>query len=156
MSRLEELIAALERATGPSPELDAKIGATLFAGEGAYAAKSPFNGEWCVYKGVDRNGREKLYENRSVPHALWIGAYTVSIDVAVALVERVMPGWFWRGGNVPVGKYERGAYQHGWGHISRTDASNCDRNDEFTGWASTPAIALCIAALKAKLSQEEA
>ncbi|MGN6776941.1 hypothetical protein [Rhizobium sp.] len=78
------------------------------------------------------------------------------IDAAVALVNRVLPGWFWRGGNVPAGKYERGAYQHGWGHISKTDASNCDRDDEFTGWAATPELALCIAVLRAKLAQEEA
>ncbi|NTG73245.1 hypothetical protein G6M02_07865 [Agrobacterium rhizogenes] len=76
------------------------------------------------------------------------------IDAAVALLGRVKPGWFWRGGDVPVGKYERGEYQHGWAHISKTDASNCDRDDEFTGWAATPVLALLIATLRA-LAQEK-
>lgn len=92
---LPDLIAKLEQAEGPSRELDAEIRAMLFAGDDAYAAKSPFNGEWCVYKGVDRNGREKLHENRTVPHALWNGEYTASIDAAVALVNRVLPDAFW-------------------------------------------------------------
>ena len=145
MSRLEELIAALEKAEGPSPELDAKIRATLFAGEGAYAAKSPFNGEWCVYKGVDRNGREKLYENRSVPHALWIGAYTGSIDASVALVEHVSP---------PTTMNIRIA-SDGSAHV-QIFAHPEHRGLDPRGQHAIPAIALCIAALKAKLSQEEA
>jgi hypothetical protein len=142
MSKLEELIAELGNATGPSPKLDAEIRATLFAEEGAYAAKSPINGAWCVYKGVDRSGREKLHENRTVPHTLWIGEYTASLDAAVALVNRVLPG---------------SAVMMGWAQSPSTKP--WARVGAWTGPDATganQAIALCVACLRAKLAQEEA
>ncbi len=146
MQKLEELIAALENATGPSLQLDGMI----------WCAANNFefvmwDGAGCVY----RDPCSPKWDNGiKHAHASTVRPYSASIDAAVALLGRVKPGWFWRGGNVPAGKYERGEYQHGWDHISRTDASNCDRDDEFTGWAATPELALLIAILRAKLSQE--
>ncbi|OJU50847.1 MAG: hypothetical protein BGO02_03955 [Brevundimonas sp. 67-6] len=77
--------------------------------------------------------------------------FTTSLDAALALAERVLPGWYWRAGRTPLGHWHHGRYTYGWAHVSRTDASNCDRGDEATGWAATPAIALVIATLRAKL-----
>lgn len=74
---------------------------------------------------------------------------TTSLDAALALAERVLPGWYWRAGNTPIGRWHHGRYTHGWAHLSRKDASNCDRGDEATGWAATAPLALCIAILKA-------
>ena len=79
--------------------------------------------------------------------------FTTSLDAALALAERVLPGWYWRAGRTPLGQWHHGRYTYGWAHLSRTDASNCDRGDEATGWAATPALALCAAIL---LAQSEA
>lgn len=75
---------------------------------------------------------------------------TTSLDAALALAERVLPGWYWRAGRTPLGHWHYGRYTYGWVHLSRTDASNCDRGDEATGWAATPALALCAAILRAQ------
>lgn len=71
--------------------------------------------------------------------------FTDSVDAAIRLLKKVLPGWFWRCGATPL-------FPNGWAHVSRTDASNCDRRDEVScssGKAATPAIALCIATLRA-------
>jgi hypothetical protein len=62
---------------------------------------------------------------------------TTSIDDALALAERVLPGWCWmierhKNGTATAGLHEWNAY--------------CEA-DQFT--ANTPALALCIAILKA-------
>lgn len=56
--------------------------------------------------------------------------YTTSLDAAIALVERLLPGWWWEidaAGNATVFKAPRYVVEH----------------------AATPALALCLAALKA-------
>lgn len=89
MADLSSLIARLEKAEGPSLELDAHIRlALLVNNDAAYVMQSPFNGAWLIYAG-EHNGRPRLYENldRSVTNDLWRGAYTSSIDAAVSLAE---------------------------------------------------------------------
>lgn len=81
--------------------------------------------------------------------------YTTSLDDALALVERVLPGWFWRGGRVPSGRWTGRRYVHGWAHLQRSHADHCDRKDEATGWGEDVPIALCIALLRALTAQEQ-
>jgi len=148
MQKLEELIAALEKADGPRRDLDADI---LEATGGCAHRETEY---YCIEDGNDVDSGFTCKRCHKDTYGERVPTFTASMDAALALLAIVKPGWFWRGGYVPAGKYERGEYQHGWGHISRTDASNCDRDDEFTGWAATPALAILIATLRAKLSQE--
>lgn len=80
-------------------------------------------------------------------------AYTASIDAALALVERKLPGWFWRGGHVPSFHWTGTRNVDCWAHLSRTDASNCDKEDEATGWCNTVPLALVAALLHALAHQ---
>lgn len=94
MTDLSSIIELVEKATGPSDELDANIRCALLVKDtAAYVAQSTHNGAWLIYSG-EYNGRPRLYENRdrSISHEVWRGGYTASIDAAVALAERVMPG----------------------------------------------------------------
>lgn len=61
-----------------------------------------------------------------------VPAYTSSVDAAVALAEKVLPGWKWYAGNWNV-------------HAA---VLSPDRNNDQRAVAATPAIALCIAVLK--------
>lgn len=98
MTGYADIIERLEKATRPSEELDANIRCALLAPDGAYVRQSEINGRWCIYFG-ERGGRPNLFEPdrlRHVPHDLWRGAYTASLDAAIALVEAKLPGWGWR------------------------------------------------------------
>lgn len=78
MTDLTELLARVEAATGPDRELDAEI-----------------------FIRVARDGDDSIVYNRQI-EKVWIGRdwfdfprYSGSVDAALALVERVLPGW-WR------------------------------------------------------------
>jgi hypothetical protein len=76
----DELIAALEKATGPSQKLDAHILAVIYAPD-ADVRQSPFNARWCLY----RSGTLRTIEDRHIPKENI--KYTESIDAAVSLYE---------------------------------------------------------------------
>lgn len=144
---ITSLIEKLEGAAGPSIALDAEICWTLERDR----ATSAF------WRGAMGRPGPLPDEFSRLPHGLGMASleagspnYTASLDVALALAERVLPGWYWRAGRTPLGQWHHGRYTYGWAHLSRTDASNCDRGDESTGWAATPALALCAAILRAK------
>lgn len=65
--------------------------------------------------------------------------YTASLDAVIALCERVLPGWSWA---VDSGY----AANH---HKSHAEAWTGD--DEGSGDAATPALALCAAIIKARM-----
>ena len=80
------------------------------------------------------------YRNKwGVPH------WTTSLDAAVALIGEKLPGWKWSAGTTVGGS--------GYGCVEDDDQ---DAEDElgFDGWASTPALSLCIALLAALQSQD--
>ena len=79
---------------------------------------------------------------------------TASIDAALALVERLLPGWFWRGGHVPSFHWTGSRNVDCWAHLSRTDASNCDKGDESTGWCDSVPLAILAALLKALIEND--
>lgn len=125
-----ELIEKLERANGPSRELDAEIKAHVYGGT---AMQSPFNGNWCVYQaGASDPRRDRVMERpRHVLHEVWANdRYTASIDAAIGLVPE---GWGW-------------TLQSDGGPGPMAFVKGCERYQ--VGF--TPAIAICIAALKAK------
>lgn len=137
MQKLEELIAALERAEGPDRWLDAKVAAAL---EPHRFDASPFsnirpipNFRLGKSEGVIRFEGGGLMDMRFFP------AVTASIDAAVALVDRVLPEvkleitttGFKPGCTVVMGGTVTGG-----------------------AYAATPALAITIATLRAKLSQE--
>jgi len=68
-------------------------------------------------------------------------------EAALALVERKLPGWYWRAGKMTAPKWERGAYQPFWAHIQSTHSDHCDREDEATGYAATAPLAIILALL---------
>jgi hypothetical protein len=131
---LPELIAALEAATGPSRQLDAEIARAVYAPDGR-VKQSPFNGEWCVYHPTQDRTLDRVR----------VLQFTASIDAALTLVPE---GWVWA--------------VHGPDSGNLAYACLCDRDviQPPEPWletyptqeshAATPAIALCIAALRAR------
>jgi hypothetical protein len=129
-----DLIARLEAATGPDRELDARIWCAVFAPEGAYVERSRFNGEWCIYHGKSvRSGEPRLWEAKNSR----VRPVTESLDAALTLVP--VGGWRW--------------------HVDYRPGAQCWHglsspfNDECDSLGATPAIALCIAALKARAAR---
>lgn len=140
IDRLNELRERVEKATGASLELDARIRAAFFAPEDAYAEQSEINGAWVVYRG-ERNGRPKLYEpSYDLPYALWRGAYTASTDAALSLAERVLPGWHWA-----VGHDARGEIY----------ASVWNGTDEFEAYGANASLSIVEAVLLALSHTQE-
>lgn len=71
------------------------------------------------------------------------GNFLRSLDAAVTLVPtHAGRRWFWRAG-------ESSLYK-GWAHVNRLHPDHCDRKDEASAQASTPAAALTAAALRAR------
>jgi len=70
-------------------------------------------------------------------------AYTRSLDAALALCERVLPGSWCK-----VTKY---AKRGGWAEVGGADTP-----DHYNATGLTPALALLTAMLRAKISQEDA
>ena len=99
MQKLEELIAALEKATGPDRWCDANIhvmahGQTIEIFGGNIVS----NGH-CVIGWLDPGKVNVNFTTSGIGEK--IPRYTASIDAAVALVERVLPGWTWDIGGCP-------------------------------------------------------
>ncbi|WP_296200539.1 hypothetical protein [uncultured Hyphomicrobium sp.] len=63
---------------------------------------------------------------------------TTSLDAALALVERVLPGWSWE---IYTAYQIKGLMKYG-----------CNLDEQDTAYAFTPALALCLAVLKARQS----
>jgi hypothetical protein len=99
--------------------------------------------------GPDR-GLDALLDRLAPKRSGYLPRYTGSIDASLGLVERALPGWYWRGGHVPNIHWDNGvAYEH-WCHLSRTHASNCDKEDEATGWAHSVPLAILVALVNAR------
>lgn len=143
---LEQLLERVKAANGPDRELDHRIWLALEPGvkRKQWSYTHTASGREChVDETRDATGRLVI-----------VPAYTASIDAALALVERVLPGWFWRSGHVPHRHWDGTKYRDNWAHLSRTDASNCDRGDEATGWADSVPLAILAALLTALIAQK--
>lgn len=90
----DELAALLSRLEGgeASDDLDALILCAFAAPAGSYVEQSPINGAWCIYDGTtDRSGLPRLWDKRGW-HRVGGWPLTQSLDAALALAERVLPG----------------------------------------------------------------
>jgi hypothetical protein len=116
--------ADIERAEGPSRELDAEILASL--GTHVLEKRERDKKKWWYKVG----GRQYERIRPGIPR------YTSSIDAALTLVPE---GWHWMAATAE-------------GDFIRGTASVRDRDGgpSFTSAAATPALAICAAALRAK------
>lgn len=127
---LTELIAALEKATGPSKELNAHIWNAVYGHKDSWVAQSKNNFEWLVFEKCHRNG-ERLVEVRGRRQLI---DFTSSIDAALTLV--------------PEGKkWGVGSWSGNFANIGAEDNGKTETSCEP---AASPAIALCIAALRSR------
>lgn len=116
---MRELIAKLEAATGPDRELDWRIAEKFDIPD-----RWPASTQWPPFS-------PKSKYDKSIP------TLTASIDAAVALAERVLPDAGWA---VAVNRIDRR-------YVGRIWSGEIDDGKANAG--STPALALCIAILRA-------
>lgn len=134
MEKLEELIAALEAATGPSRELDCAIAVAV---AGYYEIPPKWEGGPIGYGYVEDDGKRYVEPGHGGDQL--VRRYTASIDAAISLIgedEFEMTNLY---GVARVTVHNQGDFGPSYG------SSECN---------SLP-IAICIAALRAKLSQEK-
>lgn len=124
------LIDRLSKLDGPDREVDAELEAIFVGGRVHY--NDPANKEAVIERPIDGFWIRGIYPYRK------IARYTSSVDAALALAERVLPGCR---GDVEFGKPDdEGLYC---ARIYLTDRA-------FKDFHKVPAIALCIAILRAK------
>jgi hypothetical protein len=140
---LPELIDALEKAKRPSRELDTQLWLAITKGATRNSTRvTSSTGAWGPYN---------IDETRDATGALIIvPAFTASVDAAIALCERVLPEHGWELASKtshilnclnpeygkPIGKYPH------WAAVAKISSKKFEDG-------ATPAIALCIAILKA-------
>ncbi len=120
-----DLIAKLEALDGPSREVDRDI-ATHFGDPWDYGVS------WRGW-GIGQDGRP-IEKPVAFP-------YTASLDAAIALVGRVLPGWSWEARRSGFGNGQASV----WNPMEQPRPGKTIRADH----KSSPAIALLIATLKA-------
>jgi len=155
---IEELIAALEKSVGPSRELDADITLSVIP---------EFSG-WIKHPNLKNDSPSWMHGDLWPDHqqfhewlmrkgaALSVQAspFTSSIDAAVSLVERVLPDW--RIENLCEWDAEILRDQGPWMcDLVQRRLKFFDRQSAKCSHAPTAALALLIATLRAKLSQEK-
>lgn len=119
---MRDLIERLERATGPDRELDAAIIFALYPGAQV--------NQYCV----GDTEPVVFHAEPLVPNKHDLPEFTKSLDAALTLVP---DGWMWD------------VSSSGCAWIMRNDDSICD-SQIVIGGIESPAIALCIAALRAR------
>jgi len=140
-----ELIARLEKATGPDREIDARLDhatrrAGIVWGLGDNFGVTPAD---VVDHWTDEQWAERSKElAQSMPH------YTSSLDAALALIERVMPGALWRiekQGPVALSIYAAESR-----HLHAFWATCGLPGEQEGAHGATPALALLLALLRAQ------
>ncbi len=124
---IQELITALEQAKGPSRELDAEIAAIRLIDNDLYDEADPME-----------TGKVNLYKDGKRVSKVTASKFTSSIDAALTLVPE---GSEWQVTNIYGRNQAEVDLNSGHGSYS----SGCKNHP------ATPAIAVCIAALCAKL-----
>ncbi|NTG00050.1 hypothetical protein G6L30_07940 [Agrobacterium rhizogenes] len=157
MQKLEELIDALEKATGPDRWLDAKIDAALRVG----TVKMRGGGYEWAWSNFPVWAHHKQHQGMcGVQHAngdlgmIWDSLpFTSSIDATVALVERMLPEWAWYIENIKdIPSRPVISQADIWIPGIRTQHSPVER---VRVSHNAPAIALVIATLRALQAKED-
>lgn len=86
MSEREELLTRVQKATGPDREIDGDIAEMFDAAPSHLPRVTGVGRSWLWAEFVEPDS----WETWGAPE------YTASIDAALALVERVLPGWKWQ------------------------------------------------------------
>lgn len=135
---LSAIIARLEAAEVGGDELSARAMQVLVVPNGR-VEQSRINGAWCIYVG------DQLWQERGWwrPDG-W--PVTTSLDAALALAERVLPGWLW---DVTTITTAVGGLRKPLASVVRPDQTEGEEIKTW-GYGATPALALCIAILRAK------
>lgn len=125
MTSLPELLKRVEAASGPDRELDAAVEVALDQQTADGRARARY------YSG---------YRDDELPPPL-----TASIDAALALVEMVLPGWFWN-----IGQFPNIRAQLAQPTVTEFGNAIGHRADETAG---TIPLAILAALLKAKIAE---
>lgn len=142
MTTLTNLIERVEAADWGDLEIDKEISDVLvLPGMGRY---KKFDGVWHInvrWTEEDEGGEPDWripakWDEASFPHQ-----YTDSVDSAILLVERLFPGYAW------------GVHVHKNGYRAHVTERTPFRPMPCFADHKTPALALCLALLKAKLSE---
>ncbi len=136
---LSDLLLRVEGATGADRALDAAIEHATRFHRGLQLGLKPEH--IAVWRHVGNGEVESQGTRYASP------AYTGSLDAALALVTRVLPGW-----QVTLGQHRAPGKR---GDLWKASLTSPQGGGMDTGWAPTPALALLAAMLKA-LQQEGA
>ena len=131
---ITSLIEKLEGAGKGGGELSAHVIKALLAPADAWVEQSRFNGAWCVY---ERREKPRLWGEYN---PLKSAPVTTSIDAALALAERVLPGVWWIAGR---GKLRASEAEYG-------AQLMFGEKPIGQGEGSTAALSLCAAILRAQ------
>ena len=137
MSDLAELLERVRAATGPDRSIDVAI-AIAFPPEGEKRrelsdASTRCGQYWYSHK-YEEGSRSAL-------------EFTASIDAALALTERMLPGWSWKIVGEPGAVYPHCA-------VVRNAATLSDVAEAFVASHRTPSLAILSALLAALIAQE--
>ena len=119
------LVDRLFKLNAPDREVDAELEAVSLGGR--VYLNDPEGKEVIIERPIDGFWIRGIYPYRK------IARYTASVDAVIALAERVLPGWTWTL----------------WPNAAEIRHPTLRMIDEV-GSGSNPAIALCIALLRAK------
>lgn len=131
---LSELRERVEKACGPSFDLDREIGLLL----GGWS-RVHFAGEWML-----QDAEGSVFPDAS--GAIYDDIYTASVDLALALVERELPGWRVGFNSDP----DRGPVW--WASLKR---QGDDWKNAPSGYAKTAPLAILLALIVALLALSE-
>ena len=136
---LQSLLARVEAASGPDRLLDAEIEVAARWIDAARAGLAPeHRARWRVLTGL----RVGAVESQGTSYNA--KPFTASVDAALALVERVLPGWQWDVGYLP-NQPEIGFLAEIW--------PPGDPVNDVSGAGKTAPLAILAALLKAKIAQ---
>ena len=138
---IEELIARLEKASGPDREIDFDIWCMehgfqiVWESNRAFFAREQEHGPIAFIDPTERSRNFYLNSNyeKGVP------CFTASLDAIVSLIERKLPGWGWFLRREPDGSWSCSG-------LTFPDAPNVTPG---AATAKMPTLALCLAFLKA-------
>ena len=140
MTSLSSLLARIESATGPDREIDAALWLACFEPGCVAFDDIKFHTEHYdnyISRTFVSCDLGDLPVDQFDPPLLY---YTASLDAAIALCERVLPGWSWTVDSGYAANHQK----------SHAEAWTGD--DEGSGDAATPALALCAAIIKARMT----
>jgi hypothetical protein len=148
---LDEMIERISKATGPDREIDCALHVALFGWKLARLGKDYDGGNECAV--WTRDG--ELIAGFAYPpwgkldpyyHVPDVG-YTASLDATIALCVRVLPGWHWHVETIakPHTQWIAEIYDHEADRPRRVKQGHSK---------ATPALALCLAILRALTAQK--